>query len=65
MTDELTYVQQGNIWIVFLGTRCHIVRGITSIEQAPAQIARDMEMRCKWAQMWTPVIGQHPLKGQV
>lgn len=61
----LTYVQQGNLWIVFLGTRCHIVRGITDISQAQAQIAQDMETRRKWEQMWTPVIGQHPLKGQV
>lgn len=60
----LTYQRQGNLWIVFVGSKCHIVRGITDISQAAAQIERDMETRRRWNEMWTPVIGQHPLKGQ-
>lgn len=65
MTDKLTYQRQGSLWIVFLGARCHIVRGITDISEAAAQIAQDMETRRKWEQMWTPAVGRHNEIGNV
>lgn len=49
----IAWRKQGTLFVLFQRT-CHIVRNVTTLDEALVQLAIDQQQREKWTIMWTP-----------